>query len=141
MLAFLCFAALIGNTKLCPLYYPHYSPPTDEFSPQLSRKSLVRQRLSNLQDIVEEDEDIANGDVIPPPQKVELDRQLVEGSGYSVVIKWEPPAPLPPSATGYNVYVNGDFRANMEGAYQKNVFLSDIPRQQVRNSLMKRECV
>ncbi len=89
-------------------------------------------RLSNLQDIAEEDEENSTGSSIFPPQNVELERQFVEGSGYSVVIQWAPPEPLPPEATGYNVYVNGEFRMNVEGANQKNVMLSAIPRQQVR---------
>lgn len=99
---------------------------------QPPRKGVSRRRLSNLQDIEEEDEEVSSGDSILPPQNLELERQFVEGMDYSVVIQWEPPRPLPAETSGYNVYVNGEFKANVFGANEKNVILSGIPRHQVR---------
>ena len=95
------------------------------------RKSLACRRLSNLQDIEEEEADVSSGDTILPPRNLELDRQFVEGTDYSVVIQWEPPQPLPPETSGYNVYVNGRFKMAVGGAGETNVMLSGIPRQQV----------
>ena len=95
------------------------------------RKSLAHRRLSNLQDIEKEEEDVSSGDTILPPRNLELDRQFVEGTDYSVVIQWEPPQPLPPETSGYNVYVNGRFKMAVGGAGETNVMLSGIPRQQV----------
>ena len=48
-----------------------------------------------------------------------------------MVVEWGLPEPLPPGATGFSVYVNGEFKMRVEGAKQKNVLLSDIPRHQV----------
>ena len=92
-------------------------------------------RLSNLQDIEEEDEEVSSGDTILPPQNLELERQFVEGTDYSVVIQWEPPRPLPAETSGYNVYVNGEFKASVHGADEKKVILSGIPRHQVGGPL------
>ena len=71
------------------------------------RKGLARRhRLSNLQD-GEEEEDVSSGDTILPPRNLELDRQFVEGTDYSAVIRWEPPQPLPPETSGYNIPAGG----------------------------------
>ena len=102
-----------------------------------SARLLIQQNLYECesavlpQDIIEEDEDTSGGGSILPPQNLELERQFVDGGKYSVVAKWDLPDPLPPGATGFVVYVNGEFKARVEGARQTNVLLSEIPRHQV----------
>lgn len=48
-----------------------------------------------------------------------------------MVVEWNLPDPLPPGATGFAVYVNGEVKARVEGAGQRNVLLSEVPRHQV----------
>ena len=91
-------------------------------------------QLAQLHDIEEVDEDASSGGGrgIPPPRGLTLDRQFVEGDEYSVVIKWEPPSPLPEGVTGYNIYVNEEFNYDVVGTDQTSVLLTGIPRKQVR---------
>ena len=91
----------------------------------------TRRRLSQLQDITEEEE-VSSGEPLPPPRHLELERQFVKGDGYGVALSWQPPSPLPPSATGYNVYVNGELMSQVEGADQNSVIISGVPRKQVK---------
>ena len=79
------------------------------------------------------------GEPLTPPREIELDRQFVEGDGYGVALSWRPPSPLPPSAKGYNVYVNGELMSNVEGVDQTSIIISGVPRKQV--SLDKRVVV
>ena len=95
-----------------------------------------RQRSSQLQDITEEEEEVSSGSSsreqpLPPPLNLELDRQFVEGDGYGVALTWTPPSPLPPHATGYNVYVNGELMSVVQGVEQSSVIISGVPRKQV----------
>ena len=91
----------------------------------------TRRRLSQLQDITEEEE-VSSGEPLTPPRHLELERQFVEGDGYGVALSWQPPSPLPPSVTGYNVYVNGELMSQVEGADQNSVIISGVPRKQVK---------
>ncbi len=93
-----------------------------------------RGHSSLLQDIVEVDEDTSSGGMgsIPPPRELMLDRQYVESDNYSVALRWERPHPLPEGVTGYCVYVNGEHNRDVIGADQTDVFLTGIPRKQVR---------
>ena len=96
-----------------------------------------RQRSSQLQDITEEEEVSSSSDQpLPPPQNLELDRQFVEGDGYGVALTWAPPSPIPPHATGYNIYVNGELMSCVEGAEQSSVIISGVPRKQVSSNIL-----
>lgn len=120
---------------LVPSLPPSLLPPCldeDNLSPaNLPPKPGRQRRHSQLQDITGEEEDISSGESLAPPQELELDRQFVEGDGYGVALTWLPPSPLPPSATGYNVYVNGELMSNVEGSDQTSVIISGVPRKQV----------
>lgn len=96
------------------------------------QKPSRQRRHSQLRDITEEEEeDVSSGEPLAPPRDLELDRQFVEGDGYGVALTWLPPSPIPPSATGYNIYVNGELMSNVLGADQTNVIISGVPRKQV----------
>ena len=112
------------------------SPP-DESSPLPPRKPLARRRLSNLQDIEEEDEAATSSsslavEATPPPRHLQLERQFVDGDSYSVELSWQPPRPRPLQTTGYAVYVNGGLQCSVQGAEERGVLLTGVPRHQVR---------
>ena len=111
-----------------------YTFSSDENSPQPPRKSM-RRRLSNLQDITEEDEEVSSGDSHPPPSGLEMDQQLVDEQGYSIAMHWNRPHPLPAHITGYNVYINGSLSESVSGADQTSLLLKGVPRKQVRTIL------
>lgn len=98
-----------------------------------------RRQSSQLQDITEEEEEVSSSTAssgheqpLLPPLNLELDRQFVEGDGYGVALTWSPPSPIPPHATGYNVYVNGELMSVVQGVEQSSVIISGVPRKQVR---------
>jgi hypothetical protein len=107
--------------------------------PTAAGKPDRRQRPSPLQDITEEEEEVSSSagssggreQPLLPPLNLELDRQFVEGDGYGVALTWTPPSPVPPHATGYNVYVNGELMSVVEGVDQSSVIISGVPRKQV----------
>lgn len=112
----------------------------DDDAPVVSQapaKPGRRRPSSQLQDIAEEEEISSNSErlSLARPQNVELERQFVEGDGYGVALTWTPPSPLPPSAKGYNVYVNGELMSFVEGVEQNSVIISGVPRKQVRKEI------
>lgn len=96
----------------------------------------------NLHDIEELDEDVSSSSgmvSVLPPSSLTLERQFVESGLYSVALQWTPPHPLPAGATGYCVYVNGDYKCDVSGADQHGILLTGIQRQQVRGEARKME--
>ena len=123
----------------------HLSSPTDDDALPTAAavapsKPDRRRQSSQLQDITEEEEEVSSStgstggheQPLLPPLNLELDRQFVEGDGYGVALTWSPPSPVPPHATGYNVYVNGELMSVVQGVEQSSVIISGVPRKQVR---------
>lgn len=87
------------------------------------RVSINRSPVWGLQDIAEEDELL-----VSPPSDLKLERQFVDQSSpdtFKAVISWTPPTPLPPTLSGYRVYVNNEMKATV--STETKVLLSDLP--------------
>lgn len=67
----------------------------------------------------------------PPPQHLELTRQLVEGDSYCIAVQWQPPSQLPHDTTGYKVFVNNSLMTTVDGAETSSALLTNIPKNKV----------